>query len=195
MQCRLSEVLRVDVISFPPPASFDGRLRLCKLSSPEDSIGRSDMQCGLPIRSSYWSTRRTSSTDNHLKEPFRVNIYVLYSILTCPIPSLLYESPLLLSRIGAMPMSEFHELSQEPHSGTVVGTLKCEQCRRSKQKVPDILFDCWALLTCSKCVEGRLPFPRERCLRCADRGLDCSERKKPKAKGQGLSNIEIAQQK
>lgn len=142
MQCRLSEVLRVDVISFPPPASFDGRPRLCKLSSPEDSIGRSHMQCGLPIRSSHWPTRRTSSTDNHLKEPLWVDIYVLYSILTCPTPSLLYDSPLLLSRIGAMPMSEFQELSQQPHSGTVVGTLKCEQCRRSKQKVMDIIFDC-----------------------------------------------------
>lgn len=141
MQCRLSEVLRVDVISFPPPASFDGRPRLCKLSSPEDSIGRSHMQCGLPIRSSHWPTRRTSSTDNHLKEPLWVDIYVLYSILTCPTPSLLYESPLLLSRIGAMPMSEFQELSQ-PHSGTVVGTLKCEQCRRSKQKVMYIIFNC-----------------------------------------------------
>ena len=193
MQCRLSEVLRVDVISFPP-ASFDCCLRLCKSSSPQDSIGRSHMQCGMPIRSSDWSTLRTSSTDNHLKEAFLVDIYVLYSILTCPISSVLYESPLMLSRVGAIPISKFQEHSQEPHSGTVVGTLKCEQCRRSKQRVIDIMSDCWTLLTCSKCVEGRLPFPQERCQRCADRDLDCSERKKPKAKGQDLSNSDIVQQ-
>ena len=135
MRCRPFRLPRADVISFPLP-SLTPEPAALQVQFPITNYWTPQYAALRVRRCSDWLVQRTSNAENDLKETMVFGRYrIPGSILKCPIFSPLLKSTLLSTILRVMHTIELSEHQHDQTSGRMSGILKCQQCRKSKQRV------------------------------------------------------------